>query len=279
MLGAIIGDTVGSVFEWNNIKTTDFPLFAPDSAFTDDSVMTIALAHALVNAASEDRELSQPELVQLMQSYGRMYPDAGYGGKFSRWLRSRHPKPYNSFGNGSGMRVSPVAWVADDLETVERLAKESAEVTHDHPEGIRGAQAIAGCILLARQGADNKDIRAYVEQRHGYDLGFTLDEIRPTYTFDVTCQGSVPQAIVAFLESTDFESAVRLAISIGGDSDTIAAMTASIAQGRYAIPAWIAEETSKRLPDHLRSALDRFCARFVDPAAPAAPAPASALAS
>ena len=264
MLAAIIGDTVGSTYEWHNIKTTEFPLFSPNSTFTDDSVMTIAVAHALTNAAHAGHEPSHSELAHLMQSYGRMYPDAGYGGRFYKWLRSPYPKPYNSYGNGSAMRVSPVAWVSDDMETVQRLARKTAEVTHNHPEGIKGAQAIAGCILLARQGASNDDIRAWVEQEHGYYLGFTLDEIRPLYSFDVSCQGSVPQAIVAFLESTDFESAIRLAVSIGGDTDTIAAMAASIAQGRYDVPGWIAEETARRLPEHLLSVTNRFCARFME---------------
>ena len=263
MLGAIIGDTIGSVYEWHNIKTTEFPLFAPNSTFTDDTVMTVAVAHELVNAAYANRHVSASELVKSMRSFGRMYPDAGYGGRFYRWLKSPYPKPYNSFGNGSAMRVSPVAWVSDDLHAVEDLAKLTAEVTHNHPEGIRGAQAIAGCTLLARQGASNDAIRAYAEEVHGYDLGFTLDQIRPGYEFDVTCQGSVPQAIEAFLESTDFENAVRLAVSIGGDTDTIAAMAASIAQARYGVPEWIAEETANRLPDHLRSVVDRFCTRFM----------------
>ncbi|MDO4400915.1 MAG: ADP-ribosylglycohydrolase family protein [Coriobacteriia bacterium] len=263
MLGAIIGDTIGSVYEWNNIKTKEFPLFTQRSTFTDDSVMTVAVAHACLNAASAGGELSKPELVSLMQSYGRRYPDAGYGGRFHRWINSRHPKPYNSFGNGSAMRVSPVAWVADDLETVERLAAASAEVTHNHPEGIHGAQAVAGCILLARQGASNQAIRAYAEEVHGYDLAFTLDEIRPEYAFDVSCQGSVPQAIVALLESTSFEDAIRNAISIGGDSDTIAAIAGSIAQGRYGVPDELAEEVARRLPEHLRSTVTRFCERFV----------------
>ena len=263
MLGAIIGDTIGSVYEWNNIKTKEFPLFTQRSTFTDDSVMTVAVAHACLNAASTGGELSKPELVDLMQSYGRLYPDAGYGGRFHRWIHSSHPKPYNSFGNGSAMRVSPVAWVADDLDTVERLAAATAEVTHNHPEGIRGAQATAGCILLARQGASNEAIRTYAEEVHGYDLAFTLDAIRPDYKFDVTCQGSVPQAIVAFLESTSFEDAIRNAISIGGDSDTIAAIAGSIAQGRYGVPDELAEEVARRLPDPLRSVVTRFCGKFV----------------
>lgn len=262
MFGAIVGDMVGSVYEWNNVKTTEFPLFTELSTFTDDSVMTIAVAHAVLNAAEAGRDLSHGELTDLMRAYGKIYPDAGYGGRFRQWLRTPYPKPYHSFGNGSAMRVSPVAWAADDLQTVEHLATVSAEVTHNHPEGIKGAQAIAGCILLARLGASNQEIRSYAEDKHGYDLGFTLDEIRPAYEFDVSCQGSVPQAIVAFLESTDFESAVRLAVSIGGDSDTIGAMAGSIAQARYGIPEWIVGEAYARLPKRLASVVERFNARF-----------------
>jgi len=264
MLGAIVGDTVGSVYEWHNIKSTEFPLFSRESRFTDDTVMTVAVAHALLNAAEQGRDLSQPELVRIMQSYGRLYPDAGYGGRFAHWLQSAHPKPYSSYGNGSGMRVSPVAWVSDDLREVERLATATAEITHNHPEGIKGAKAIAGCILLGRQGASNPAIRAYAEEVHGYDLGFTLDEIRPSYQFDVSCQGSVPHAIVAFLESTSFEDAIRRAVSIGGDSDTIAAMAGSIAQGRYGVPEDLADKTYHRLPEHLARTVSRFTARFID---------------
>lgn len=261
MLGALVGDTVGSVYEWHNIKTTEFPLFSEGSTFTDDSVMTAAVAHALLDCYDGQTILGSG-LVRKMQSYGRMYPDAGYGGKFRRWIKSPHPKPYNSFGNGSAMRVSPVAWVSDDLAHVEELAKQTAQVTHDHPEGIKGAQATAACILMARQGATNGEIRAYVEERYEYYLGFKLDDVRPLYSFDVSCQGSVPQAIAAFLESSDFEDAIRLAVSIGGDSDTIAAIAGSIAQARYGIPAWIAEETEKRLTGHLRSIVELFCQRF-----------------
>ena len=261
MLGAIVGDTIGSVYEWGNIKTTDFPLFSDKAFFTDDSVMTVAVAHALLDHFDGEK-LSESGLVELMRSYGKTYPDAGYGGRFRRWLKTPRPKPYNSFGNGSAMRVSPVAWVSGDLALVEELAAATAEVTHNHPEGIKGAQATAACIALARRGAGNDEIRGYVEQRYGYDLGFTLDSIRPSYSFDVTCQGSVPQAIVAFLESTDFEDAVRRAISIGGDSDTIAAITGSMAQARYGIPDWIADETSQRLTPQLRSVVELFCERY-----------------
>ena len=229
--------------------------------FTDDSVMTVAVAHAMLDCY-DGQKVSQSGLVRLMRSYGRMYPDAGYGGRFRRWMKSYHPKPYNSYGNGSAMRVSPVAWVSDDLAQVEALAKATSEVTHDHPEGIKGAQAVAACILMARQGVENDEIRRYIEGRFEYDLEFTLDSIRPQYRFDVSCQGSVPQAIVAFLESSSFEDAVRLAVSIGGDSDTIAAITGSIAQGRYGIPDWIAEEAEKRLTEHLKSIQGLFCERY-----------------
>ena len=261
MLGAIVGDIAGSVYEWGNVKTTEFQLFSRACTFTDDSVMTIAVAHAMLDAF-DGENLSQPKLVDIMQSYGRMYPNAGYGGRFYQWIANPHPKPYNSYGNGSAMRVSPVAWVSDDLDTVERLAAATAEVTHNHPEGVKGAQATASSILLARQGADNSVIRSYIEERYGYDLSFTIDEIRPAYTFDVSCQGSVPQAIVAFLESTSFENALRLAISLGGDSDTIAAICCSIAQARYGIPAPLAKEAASRLTPHLRSAAETFCTRF-----------------
>ena len=242
MLGAIVGDMVGSVYEWHNIKTTEFPLFSENSRVTDDSVMTIAVAHTLLDAF-DGQNVSQSALVRKMQSYGKLYPDAGYGGKFRRWLKSPYPKPYNSYGNGSAMRVSPVAWAASTLEDAERLAAATAEVTHNHPEGMKGAQATAACIMLARLGASNADIR-------------------PLYGFDVSCQGSVPQAIVAFLEGTSFEDVIRRAISIGGDSDTIAAIAGSIAQARYGIPEDIAEEAAKRMPGHLRSICELFCTRF-----------------
>ena len=261
MLGAIVGDMVGSVYEWHNIKTTEFPLFSENSRVTDDSVMTIAVAHTLLDAF-DGQNVSQSALVRKMQSYGKLYPDAGYGGKFRRWLKSPYPKPYNSYGNGSAMRVSPVAWAASTLEDAERLAAATAEVTHNHPEGMKGAQATAACIMLARLGASNADIRDYVEQRYAYHLGFTLEDIRPLYGFDVSCQGSVPQAIVAFLEGTSFEDVIRRAISIGGDSDTIAAIAGSIAQARYGIPEDIAEEAAKRMPGHLRSICELFCTRF-----------------
>lgn len=261
MLGAIVGDIVGSVYEFNNIRTTEFPLFSEGSEPTDDSIMTLAVARALLDSPEEEG-LAADVLVNAMQAYGRQYPWGGYGGRFGQWLYWEDPQPYNSCGNGSAMRVSPVAWVSDDLECVEELARKSAEVTHNHPEGIKGAQVTAGCILLARQGATKEEIRRYAEERHGYDLGFTLDEIRPTYAFSEICQDSVPQALVAFLEGEDFEDVIRRAISIGGDSDTIAAIAGGIAQAYYGIPDWIVDEARARMDDKLLGTLDEFCERY-----------------
>ena len=264
ILGAIVGDIVGSRYEFWNTKTTDFPLFSRDSRYTDDSVMTLAVARALMRAEDEGYPLSYA-FAECMRELGRAYPDAGYGGKFRKWLRSAeaYPQPYNSWGNGSAMRVSPVAWAFDTLELVEFVATESAKVTHNHPEGIRGAQAIATCTyLVVRAGLSKDEIRAFVRERYGYALDFTLDEIRDAYEFDVSCQGSVPQAIEAFLESESFEDAVRRAVSIGGDSDTIGAMTASIAQGFYGVPAEIEQAARQRLDTIQLEINDAFCERF-----------------
>ena len=264
ILGALAGDMSGSPYEFNNIKTTDFPLFTEWSEFTDDSVMTLAVADALLSSADDAQPLSYA-LVESMRRLGKRYPNAGYGGRFARWLEDplAHPRPYKSWGNGSGMRVSPVAWAFGSLELVEYVAAETAKVTHNAPEGICGAQAIAACAFMARTGCANDEIRSYVRERFGYALDFTLDDIRPTYVFDVSCQGSVPQAIEAFLESSSFEDAVRLAVSIGGDSDTIAAMTASIAQARYGVPEDIEQAVRSRLTPDLLEVNDRFCAAYL----------------
>lgn len=239
MYGAIIGDIAGSVYEWKNVKTKDFTLFSKRSNPTDDSVMTVAVAAALLASTPEPKTENQPDpekfsevLPDFLRKIGRMYPDAGYGGHFFQWLFRDHKGPYNSFGNGSGMRVSPCGICAKTLMEALDLAKRSAEVTHNHPEGIKGAQAIAGAVFLAKTGASKEEIREFIEKDY-YPLDFTLDEIRPGYEFDVTCQGSVPQAIEAFLECTSYEDAIRSAISIGGDSDTIAAMTGAIAWQYY----------------------------------------------
>jgi len=270
ILGAIVGDMCGSLYEFGYstkgpMKEYDFPLFSEGSVFTDDSVMTLAVADALLKSYAEGNQPVSYALVESMRELGRRYPRAGYGGRFMNWLESpiAHPRPYLSFGNGSGMRVSPVGWAFDTLGEVELVAAESAKVTHNHPEGIRGAQAIAACVLLARQGKGKQQIREYVRERFGYALDFAIDELRPTYTFDVTCQGSVPQAITAYLESTSFEDAIRRAVSLGGDADTIGEMAASIAQAEYGVPEEIEAEARKRLPADLLAVNDRFCERYL----------------
>lgn len=240
MLGAIIGDIVGSPYEFTSDKRKDFPLFAADSRLTDDSLMTVAVGCAVVTADLRDEAHFKATLARFMREIGRLYPNAGYGGMFYRWLFDDAMGAYGSFGNGSAMRVSPVAWVAASLEEAERLAAWSAEVTHDHPDGVRGAQAVAAAIYLAREGKTKSEIRAYIGQRY-YALDFTLDEIRPTYRFDVTCAGSVPQAVVAFLEAEDFEDAIRNAVSLGGDCDTQAAMAGAIAEAYFGIPEALQE--------------------------------------
>ncbi|MBO5778970.1 MAG: ADP-ribosylglycohydrolase family protein [Clostridia bacterium] len=241
MLGAIIGDIVGSPYEFGSHKRKEFLFYQSGCRPTDDSVMTIAVGCACASANCHNEQEFKRTLIDIMREIGRQYPYAGYGGMFYSWLMSDDGKPYGSYGNGSAMRVSPVAWTVDTLEEVETLAKWSAEVTHDHPEGIKGAQAIASAIFLARTGADKDEIRAYIEANY-YDLDFSLEEIRPNYGFDVTCQGSVPQAIVCFLESTDFEDTIRNAVSLGGDCDTQAAMAGAIAEAYYGIPDDLQEQ-------------------------------------
>ena len=234
MTGAIIGDIVGSRFEFDNCKTTEFTLFTEKNFFTDDTVMTLAVAKTFCDIDKvTDLEKFKKELIKNMHDLGDRYPDCGYGGRFAEWITKRKTEPYNSYGNGSAMRVSPVAWRATSLEECEKLATATAEVTHNHPEGIKGAVSVAGAIYLARTGHSMNEIKEYVSGF--YNIDFTLDEIRDTYGFYETCQESVPQAFEAFFESTDFESAIRKAISIGGDSDTIAAITGSVAEAFYGI--------------------------------------------
>lgn len=235
MYGAIIGDIVGSVYEFNNIKTKDFSLFSKSSTFTDDTIMTVAVARALLKAKNE-RFSFKHHLINEMRNMGRRFPNptGGYGGNFARWLNSSKPKPYNSFGNGSAMRVSPCGLIAIDLNEALDLAKASAEVTHNHPEGIKGAQAVAGAVFLAKIGLSKEIIKTTAQEF--YPLDKSLEEIRSEYNFDESCQNTVPQAITAFLESTDFDDAIRNAVSIGGDSDTIAAITGSIAWAFYRHP-------------------------------------------
>ena len=249
MLGAIIGDMIGSVYEWHNIKTTDFPLFSSGCRPTDDSVMTIAVAEGLRLSYGKSDEEIQQKLIDAMRFFGRRYPEAGYGGTFIKWIRTNYPKPYNSWGNGSAMRVSPVGWLFDDLTQVLHMAELTAAVTHNHPEGIKGAKAIAAAVFMARKGMSKTRIKTFIEEMFDYDLDTPLSEIRPDYTFDVSCQGSVPQAIRAFLEGNSYEEAVRLAVSIGGDSDTIACMAGAVAEAAFGIPKEIKADGLARLDE------------------------------
>lgn len=252
IIGAIAGDIIGSRFERHNRKSTNFELFSPYCRFTDDTVMTVAVADWLISGR---------DLNETMYRWGRKYPHAGYGGGFRKWLSCPNPenrRPYNSFGNGSGMRVSPCGFYARTMDEALQLAKESAEVTHNHPEGIKGAQAIASAIVLAREGFSRNEIKSFVEERFGYDLGRSCEEIRPVYRFDVSCQGSCPQAIIAFLDSEDYESAVRLAVSLGGDSDTIACMSGSIAAAFYGVPPFIIEKTLGYLSPEIMGVVEAF---------------------
>jgi ADP-ribosylglycohydrolase len=250
MLGAIAGDIIGSVYESHNIKWTRFPLFHPLCRFTDDTVHTVALAESILDG--------EP-FGMLLKSYYRIYPHAGYGGMFLGWAQATSDRPYNSFGNGSAMRVSPVGFAYRSLDEVLHQAKRSAEVTHDHPEGVKGAQAIASAIFLARTCRDKEQIKSYVTKTFRYNLERTLDEIRPAYDFNVSCQGSVPQAITAFLESNDYEDAIRKAISLGGDSDTIACMAGGIAQAYYgSVPDPIVQRVYEILDEPLAAITRRF---------------------
>ena len=257
LYGAISGDIIGSKYEFFPHKYTDFPLFSNEySDYTDDTVMTVANADWL---------LTNDKLWVIMQDYGNRYPTAGYGGMFKIWLREEEPKPYNSFGNGSAMRVSPVGWAFDTLEETLEAAKQSAEVTHNHPEGIKGAQATAACIFMARTGKSKQEIKEYIEHTFGYDLSRTCNEIRPTYKFDESCQGTVPESIIAFLESTDFESAIRLTVSLGGDADTMGAITGGIAEAYYGeVPEHIKKEVLKRLPNEFIEVMQKFYQKFVE---------------
>lgn len=254
MIGAVAGDVIGSVYEGRPIKTKDFPLFHPQSRFTDDTVLTLAVAEAILTG--------RPYRDKVLE-LGRRYPHAGYGGAFRAWLRAGDPKPYNSWGNGSAMRVSPVGFAFDTAEEVLREAAFSAAITHDHPEGIRGAQATALAVWLARKGSSKEEIRKTIAGRFGYDLNRTVDGIRPAYRFDVSCQGTVPEAIIAFLDSCSWEDAVRNAVSLGGDSDTLACITGGIAEGYYGgVPTDVRAQALRLLPDDLRGIVERFEGRY-----------------
>ncbi len=268
MIGAIFGDIVGAPYEFNNIKSKEFPFpdpnaFYTDTVYTDDTVMTVAVADALLSWDGKDTPAFREKLIDTMHEWGKRVPDAGYGGRFLTWVLSDSRQPYGSYGNGSAMRVSPVAWYASSLDEALVLARASAEVTHNHPEGIKGAEAVAGAIFLARTGKDKDAIRAFLSDY--YDLDFTLDEIREDYAFDETCQGSVPQALVAFLEADGFEDAIRAAVSIGGDSDTVAAITGSIAEAYYGIPDELRVQTLTYLDAPALAVVTAFCRRFAVP--------------
>ncbi len=289
MYGAILGDIIGSSYEFRPCKRKDFLLFTEASRYTDDTVMTLAVARAFLDLLAEGRDADQagarlggggeleggpslglasqegptcrpklpsPDRVQealtrRMREYGLRHLDAGYGGGFSRWLQDPEAGPYHSFGNGSAMRVSSVAWLFDDIDLVSQAARLSAAVTHNHPEGVKGAEAVASCIFLARQGVSKAGIKHYVTEAFDYDLDRTLAEIRPGYSFDVTCQGSVPEAILAFLEGRDFEDCIRNAISLGGDADTQAAIAGSIAEAYYGLPEVLVKHIQTYLPEDL----------------------------
>ncbi|WP_224962875.1 ADP-ribosylglycohydrolase family protein [Geomonas subterranea] len=256
MLGALTGDIVGSIYEWSNIKTTEFPLFQESCRFTDDTVLTVALAEAIMSGAPYGA---------VMRRYYRSYPEAGYGKNFTRWAASKEAAPYQSWGNGAAMRIAPAAWAFDSLEEVLRKAEEFTLPTHGHPEGVRGAQAAAAAVYLGRTGATKEEMRSFITGRFGYDLTKSCDEIRPGYRFDVSCQGTVPQALAAFFDSEDFESALRLAVSLGGDSDTLACITGGIAQAYYGgVPVHIAQEALRFLDEPLRRVTLLFEARFVE---------------
>ncbi len=260
MLGAIAGDIIGSVFERGHIKSKDFELFSAASQFTDDAVLSVAVADVLLKS-------EQPhDFAQSIKRYARAYPNAGYGKTFNQWALSDTLEPYNSWGNGSAMRVSPVGFAYSDMDTVRKVARQSAAVTHNHPEGIKGAEATAAMVLLARE-CKNKDlIKASIEFTFGYDLSRTLDRIRPNYRFDVSCQGSVPEAMIAFLEATGFEDAIRNAVSLGGDTDTMACIAGAIAEAFYGgVPDAIAQQSLERLDDPLREITLAFCQKYTQP--------------
>ena len=254
MIGAIAGDIIGSVYEWDNVKTTDFSLFSSENFFTDDTVLTVAVADCI---------LHEHDYADKFREYTRDYPGRGYGGSFLDWASTPDGAPYNSWGNGSAMRVSPVGFAFKTLEEVMAEAKRTAEVTHNHPEGIKGAQAVAAAIFLARSGEKKQEIKSYVEKTFQYDLSQSLDAIRKWYEFDVSCQGSVPQAIIAFLDSGVYEDAVRIAISFGCDSDTIACITGGIAHAFFGgIPDFIKKRVTEILDDNLNGITAEFCQNF-----------------
>jgi ADP-ribosylglycohydrolase len=254
MIGAIAGDIIGSVYEYRQIKTKGFPLFSARCKFTDDTVLTVAVAHAI---------LSGTPYVDSIRRIGQRYPGADYGGSFIGWLFSDDPRPYNSWGNGSAMRVSPVGFAFSTEDEVLQQARLTAEITHNHPEGIKGAEATALAVFLARTGHDKEAIRARIKALFGYDLDRTVDDIRPSYSYDVSCQGTVPEAIIAFLDSESYEDAIRNAISLGGDSDTLACITGGVAEAFYGgVPVEIRAKVEELLTPDLWEVTKAFCDRY-----------------
>ena len=260
MYGASLGDIIGSPYEFDRgNKTKDFPLFSEDSEFTDDTVMTVAVAEAFLDMDfAEDDDVTRDRLVYYLRDWARKYPNAGYGLRFLSWLREGGLRPYGSFGNGSAMRVSPVAWLFDDLDMVQRMARLSAAVTHNHPEGIKGAEATASAIFLARTDKTKAEIKAYIEENYQYDLSRTCDEIRPNYYHVESCQETVPEAITAFLEGDSFVDVIRTAVSLGGGCDTLTAIAGSIAEGFYGVPEVLKAQCRRRLPGEMLEVLLRF---------------------
>lgn len=259
MYGALLGDMIGAPYEFDRgNKTKEFPLFCEYSHFTDDSVMTIAVAEALLDYQFWEDEDIKAGLIERMRKWGKKYPNAGYGRKFYHWLHARHPEPYGSYGNGSAMRVSSAGWLFDTLEETRHMARLTAEVTHNHPEGIKGAEATASAIFLARTGHSKTEIKDYIVKEFGYDLSCTCDQIRPGYYHNESCQKTVPEAITAFLEGTDFEGVIRTAVSLGGDCDTLTCIAGSIAEAFYGVPAILEAECKSRLPEDMLYILGRF---------------------
>lgn len=260
MFGAILGDMIGSPYEFDmGNKSKEFPLFSKRSTYTDDTVMTIAVADVFLNdSLLMNEDVIRQSLIESMHKYGKLFPNAGYGGRFGMWLFLDGTEPYNSWGNGSAMRVSSVAWLFDDLGMVRLMARLSAEVTHNHPEGIKGAEATASAIFLARTGRSKAEIKRYIENEFGYDLSRTCDEIRPGYHHVESCQETVPEAITAFLEGESFEDVIRTAVSLGGDCDTLTCIAGSIAEGFYGVSEQLKQECLNRLPDELKTVLEQF---------------------
>ena len=265
MIGAILGDMIGAPYEFDRgSKTKDFPLFSRESQFTDDSVMTVAVADALISSYGKSDDEIRTALVDSMQKWGKRYPRAGYGGMFIKWLNTKEPKPYGSFGNGSAMRVSSAGWLYDDIDTTRKIAAITADVTHNHPEGIKGAEATASAIFLARNGSSKDEIKEYIIREFGYDLSRTCDEIRIMYYHVETCQETVPEAIIAFLEGNDFEDVIRTAVSLGGDCDTLTCIAGGIAEAFYGVPDKISAKGYKRLNADMREVLGRFYAKIAE---------------